>query len=374
MSILLLIVIDLIVAPLDTIIYIEWINGLKNYKFLSGAIICPLIIIPFYFIPFLIYKYKGLITFKNTDLSQKNLIILGIFDGLVAILASISVPNISIFTLIISARCSLVFTMILSYYLLDRRYLLNHYISLVLTMLCILFNIIPQFINKNYSNYNEPISVCIYIICIFILVLSYTYKEKYLKGNKKDLNIFWMNTMISLWQFIFGIIIMSIFLIYYIFYEKKSIDLYITNWLNCQFLGTNYNIDDNCNKSLLWLILYEFLNTLVNVIMNLILRNGSSLIYLIISTLKTPLTVLFGYLLITYNVINNSSAQKTELNYLDYISLVVLIISSLVYNIKPEQSKYKNNEIEQSLLNPINNQNNNAPLPEFSINTTSLTK
>ncbi len=74
MSILLLIVIDLIVAPIDTIIYIEWINGLKNYKFLSGAIICPLIIIPFYFIPFLIYKYKGLITFKNTDLSQKILL------------------------------------------------------------------------------------------------------------------------------------------------------------------------------------------------------------------------------------------------------------------------------------------------------------
>ncbi len=176
---------------------------------------------------------------------------------MVAILAALSVPYISIFTLIILARCSLIFTMILSYYLLDRRYLFNHYISLVLTMLCILFNIIPQFIDKYYSNYSEPISVCIYIISIFIRVLSFTYKAKYLK-NKKKLNIFWMNSMISFWQFIFGVLFMFLFVIYYIFYEKKSIDLYISNWLNCRFLGINYNIDDNCNKSLLWLILYEF--------------------------------------------------------------------------------------------------------------------
>jgi len=137
-------------------------------------------------------------------------------------LAALSVPYISIFTLIILARCSLIFTMILSYYLLDRRYLFNHYISLVLTMLCILFNIIPQFIDKNYSNYSEPISVCIYIICIFIMVLSYMYKEKYLK-DKKELNIFWMNSMISFWQFIFGMLIMSLFLIYFIFYEKNQL-------------------------------------------------------------------------------------------------------------------------------------------------------
>lgn len=141
---------------------------------------------------------------------------------MVAILAALSVPYISIFTLIILARCSLIFTMILSYYLLDRRYLFNHYISLVLTMLCILFNIIPQFIDKNYSNYSEPISVCIYIICIFIMVLSYMYKEKYLK-DKKELNIFWMNSMISFWQFIFGMLIMSLFLIYFIFYEKNQL-------------------------------------------------------------------------------------------------------------------------------------------------------
>jgi hypothetical protein len=53
MSILFLIVIDLIVSPLDTIIYIQWINSLKNYKLLSGSIICPLIIISFYLVTFL---------------------------------------------------------------------------------------------------------------------------------------------------------------------------------------------------------------------------------------------------------------------------------------------------------------------------------
>ena len=369
MSIFLLIVIDLLVAPLDTIIYIQWINSLKNYKLLSGAIICPFIIIPFYFIPFLIYKYKGLLTCKSTNLSQKKLILLGTFDGIVAILAAVSVPYISICTLIILSRCSLIFTMILSYYFLDRRYLFNHYISLVLTMLCILFNIIPQFIDKNYSNYSDPISVCIYIICIFIMVLSYTYKEKYLK-DKKELNIFWMNSMISFWQFILGMVIMSLFLIYYIFYEKKSIDLYINNWLNCQFLGINYNIDDNCNKSLLWLILYEFLNTLVNVLMNLILRNGSSLIYLIISTLKTPMTILIGYILITYNVINTTPGQKNQLNYIEYITLAVLMISSYIYYIKPEQSRYTNNDIEQSLLVSVPNDINNSHKNDFSINNT----
>lgn len=143
--------------------------------------------------------------------------------------------------------------------------------------------------------------------------------------------------------------------------------MYINNWLNCQFLGITYNIDDNCNKSLLWLILYEFLNTLVNVLMNLILRNGSSLIYLIISTLKPPITVLFGYLLITYNII---PGQIFQLNYLDYINLVVLVISSYIYNIKPEQSRYTNTEIEQSLLLSIPNDINNSHKNDFTINNT----
>jgi hypothetical protein len=101
--------------------------------------------------------------------------------------------------------------------------------------------------------------------------------------------------------------------------------------------------------------------------MNLILRNGSSLIYLIISTLKTPITVLFGYLLITYNII---PGQIFQLNYLDYISLVVLVISSYIYNIKPEQSRYTNTEIEQSLLLSIPNDINNSHKNDFTINNT----
>lgn len=347
----------LILTPIDSIIYIQWINSLINYKWLSGAIVFPIIGALFFYVPMLYYKSKGKLTRESRDIHQKYLFILAIFDSSSSILASLTVPYISILIMIILGRMSLPLTMVFSYFMLNRRYYWNHYAGVGLTLLGVFLTITPYITgSSDETQPSNPGAIIVYLISIIPGVLSYIYKERFLKG-KTGLNIWWMNSWISLWQFVVGLLTIPLLFIpiKYTYLPPNTFGEYISNGLSCQFGGVNHYSNDNCRLALLWLFLYQIISTIANILMFLILRHGSSLIFLVLATLKTPITGFLGYILMSYNLIYTTDAQKVSIHPTDYVSLLFIIAGSIVYNLKSEYTSIKKDLTEQLLSDDDNN-------------------
>jgi drug/metabolite transporter (DMT)-like permease len=252
--------------------------------------------------------------------------------------------------MVVLGRITLPLTMIFSYFLLNRRYHSNHYLGLALTLSGVFLIIIPQFLYGHQKESN-PLSILIYSLSIVPGVLSYIYKEMYLKGQS-ELNIWWMNCWISLWQLVIGIFTIPILFLSYNYFKPETFIDYIKNGVSCQFGGINHYSSDNCRLSFLWLIIYQFISALANVLMFMILRHGSSLMYLVLATLKAPITGFLGYILMSYNIIYTTDAQKVQIFPTDYLSLVLIIAGSVVYNLKQEYTEKKNN-LQVHLLEPF---------------------
>jgi hypothetical protein len=358
----------LVLTPIDSIIYIQWINSLINYKWLSGAIVFPIIGALFFYVPMLWYKKKGLLTRESRDIHQKFLFILAIFDSSSSILASLTVPYINILIMIILGRLSLPLTMVFSYFMLKRRYFWNHYAGVALTLGGVFLTIVPFLTGKEEHEGSNPGAIIVYMISIIPGVLSYIYKEKFLKG-KEGLNIWWMNSWISWWQFVIGLLTIPLLFIpiSYTYLPPDTFGQYLKNGLACQFGGVNFYNNDNCRLALLWLFLYQIISTIANILMFLILRHGSSLIFLVLATLKTPITGFLGYILMSYNLIYTTDAQKVTIHPTDYVSLLLIIAGSVVYNLKSEYTAISKNLTEQLLSMDDRNNASNEPSVEISL-------
>ena len=81
----------------------------------------------------------------------------------------------------------------------------------------------------------------------------------------------------------------------------------------------------------------EFLYIGSTYLMYNIYLERSSLVYQILSTLKTQVSLFLTYILSTYNVITLTSSQQFNFTVYDYCSIVIVTIGSFVYFISPEQ-------------------------------------
>jgi drug/metabolite transporter (DMT)-like permease len=238
--------------------------------------------------------------------------------------------------------------MIFSYIFLDKRYHWNHYLALVLILIGVLFSIIPYI--KNSDHFNNPYAIFFYIVSIFPTVISDIYKEKILK-KKLEVNLYWMNTYISIWQFIVGIGTMPIMILHLQYGYSNSIDFvnYIENGLKCQFAIIS---NTNCNKSLFWLFIYQFISTTTNTLSFIIIKYGSAMVLLILTNIKLPLTYFISYVLINYNIIVITTMQQMEMTTFNLVSMILLVIGAFLYNYKPEYIRKPNN-IEEYLLSEL---------------------
>ena len=327
--------------PVDSIAYIQWINALINYKWLASSILFPFISIISFGIVTFYFKIKGKLQSNNIDITQKKLLYIGILDSISTILSTMSLPYISIIVTITLCKLSIPITMLLSYLFLDKRYLWNHYVSLCVILIGVLLTIIP-YIKNNIDNQNNPFALFFYIVSIFPTVISDIYKEKILK-KKLETNLYWMNTYISIWQLFIGICTTPIMMFYLTYGYSYPIDFidYIKNGLKCQFALSSNSI---CNKSLFWLFIYQFISTTTNILAFTIIKYGSAMILLILTNIKLPLTYIFGYLLINYNIINSTSIKEIELSANNLISMILLVIGAFLYNYKPELQKTNSRE------------------------------
>jgi len=328
----------IVLTPVDSILYIQWVNAMTNYKWLGGAVLFPLVGSLFFALPLVYYKTSG--DPHSTDMRKKELFILALLDSLSTIVTALTVPYINLVLLVILGRMSLPLTMALSYKMLGRRYGWNHYTGVALTITGVFVAIIPFF----YDGASTPNSttnagaVVAYMIGIVPSVLSYILKERYLK-QRMGLNIWWMNSVISLGQFVIGLATVPLLFIPipYTYLPPVEFPSYVANGMSCQFGGVNATKGDHCQYALMWLVFVQLITTISNALMFIILKWGSSLIYLVLSTLKTPITGFLGYVLMSYNLIYTTDAQKVSLHLTDFLSIVLIMGGSVVYNLHSEE-------------------------------------
>lgn len=318
----------------DNIINVRWLDTMQNYTLFAGGILFPLSGIFFFAIPTLYLKYQGKITPQNTSniISQKQLFIIAFFDSTNSILQSIPTPYLTVVSMSIFNRLSLVGIPVASFFFLNKRYLPNHYLGIFLTFYGIIISFIPEFLNHT-SIGNEWL--CIYILGIIPSICSFIYKEKILQQQPE---IWWFNTWVCIYQLFIGFALLPFNILITSTHTDVSFSNFgkqITNGFVCQFAGINSQENDNCKYAFLWFFLFSILTTFMNTLMLIIIRDGSSVLFVITNTLKTPITSFLG----SFKTLAGHNSSK--LTIADFFAFIILIVGSLTYNWNDEIISHK---------------------------------
>ena len=313
------------ITPLDYILYIKWIDSMEYYNWYASSFIFPLFGIFSFYVGTKYLEYKGEIRAEN-KMEQRPLQYMGIMDGLNSTLGSIATPYLSIIVMTILDKFSLPLILVSSIIFLKRGYLKNHYLGVFLTIYAIMVSYLPNFSD---GTFNEWWATLLFIISLIPAVGSYILKEKYL--DNRPINIWWMNLWVCVWQFAFGIVMFPIMLIPFGESGKNHIPAnnigeYIKGATICQFTSSNYTSHDHCDNSLLLMLCYQLISTLINVLMLYIIRKGSSTYFVIINSLKIPIQAWLA----SYRVLAGPNYKPINAN--DLFSFLLLIVATLVYN------------------------------------------
>jgi hypothetical protein len=176
--------------------------------------------------------------------------------------------------------------------------------------------------------------LAIYILSLLPAVASYCYKEHHLKTV--ELDIWWMNAWISVWQIVFGVLTIPVVFASPPVGEGISgsgFGEYFLRASRCQFANQGTVPTDQCQHSFWYFISYQLVSTLCNVIMFMIIREESSVVYQVINTLKMPITAWLGasvYLV---------GDQAQAIGPADIFSFVGIALGVYIYNREPEKQR-----------------------------------
>lgn len=346
----------LIITPIDAVLYLQWINSMSNYKWIAGGIIYPFFGLLFFAVPTL---YKIFIKDINTNCPKNDLAKIGLMDSLGSIMAALSIPFISIMLNVVTSKLVLPMTMFASYFLLKKKYLWTHYAGVTITIFGVFAAAIPKMVMGNENT--NPGAMIVFICSLIPGVASFIIKEMYLKENPNS-DSWYMNTIISVFQVGVGLITLPLVMLPLpgLGVNPTHFGSYISNSLNCQFGGTNLMDGDDCKFSFVYLLAFQLFGTIANILMFAIIREGSAVIFIMINTLKTPITALMGYFLIYYNVIKFTEGESFVITWLDILSLTFVMIGSIFYALNKEvqegDDEYEHLEIKDNkhkLLKPL---------------------
>lgn len=355
-------------TSIDYLLNVRWINSMKNYTVISGSILFPLFGLIFFYIPTLyLYLNNKLNMTENNKVSRKDMIAIASFDGFNALLSTIPIPYLSIVIMSIVDKVNLPLVALSSFIFLGRRYYPSHYLGIFLTLYGILVSFIPNFMDNDIKLHFGWMFV--YISSIIPGTASYIYKEKRLK--EVDVSVWWMNSWICFYQLIIGFLFLPITILSSHTLSFSNFPQHMSEAFKCQFAGINSNPGDECQDAFLWFMLFNFISTISNILMFLIIQDGSAVLFIIIRTLKTPIT---SYLASFPQLAGISASPVTVA---DWYAFVMLIVASLVYYYKDEKDKHgrpitNNENIPILTLDDDVSENNNLIIDVDNITPVSL--
>ena len=333
----------LVLTSIDYLLNVRWINSMKNYTVISGSILFPLFGLFFFLIPTIYYYYMNMTNYtENSKITRKDVIIIATFDGINSLLATIPVPYLSIVIMAIIDKVNLPMVATGSYFFLKRRYLPSHYLGIFLTLYGISVSFIPNFMDSNINILGWW--MFLYILSVIPGTGSYVYKEKKLKEINMDIS--WLNSWICLYQLFIGIFFLPISILSSEKLTFSNFCPHIADAFKCQFAGIDSNPGDDCQLSFLWFMLFNVVSTINNILMFLILKDGSAVLFIIIRTLKTPITSYLG----SFPQLAGISASP--ITVADWYAFIMLIVASGVY--------YYKSEIDIDGNSIINSESNNS--------------
>ena len=343
-----------IIAPVIALFHLQWLNSMANYTYFLSSIVSPLSNICA-IIPIIgWHKYNNYELYN--PIKQIYLFVIGLLEYIGLLFTVISVSNIPyLYTLIFGK--SIIILMILSNYIfLNRRYYLNHYLGAFIIVTGIFISSIPLYFNKNESLHSNIGYLLLYILSLFIHVINYTFREKFIK-KEENLNVFVMNFYINIWQLFIGIICFPIIMIpikeFSISYHDFS--TYLSNALSCQFLQKSSLETDNCDYSLLWLLINQGFYIFITYFLFEIVKKGSSVLLIIQQNILCAETSAFiAYIFYKYNIIVDvNKSEKIPLYAEDYISLFLVLLGLAIYLQKPEYTFEIDISCDYSLMNDL---------------------
>jgi hypothetical protein len=328
---------------LEYISYIYWNNTVNEYQYINGSITYPLWSAIFYLIMILCKEaYNKEKIIRLDEICNKYVILFGLMDMLYSTIHTIIFPFLSIQVDIITSKLIIILIMPINYYLLNKKYLINHYIGSF-----IILTGIGLIIYENISTNIGTVNIIPIVLKIFIVIIAAflnPYKEKYLKDGIKQNSV--VNFAVCLWQLIFGII----FIVGYIIYQKYiGLDpiKYIEDAISCQYIY--------CNLSFVFLIIYNIIGTITGIFQYYILQKYSSVVLTIMNIVKTPLLNISCYLLIKYNIMKTTEDQKYTITYIDIVIMFLIIFGSIIYNYKKEEYRTEYKKIDEEEMEIIKN-------------------
>jgi hypothetical protein len=129
---------------------------------------------------------------------------------------------------------------------------------------------------KNGNNISDNVNTIILTFLLnFFNIIQSIIKEKLIKQYTiYEMWGYWVS--FYFYQFINGLIVFPIFIN---IKSVNDVNIFLYEAINCQFFGINSVIDDNCNFAYLWFILYFFNGVMVGVIILIIYKNKSNVLY-----------------------------------------------------------------------------------------------
>jgi hypothetical protein len=330
----------LYLIPLDVFLYIEWINTMINYRWISGAVIFPLFSIVFFCVPTVILIIMNKI---DTKYPIKQLCIIAVLNLIYSIIITVTTPYVSIFLGMVFNRLILPLTLLFSHIYLRYRYHKTHYIGIAIIICGIVLSTIPKLLSS--QDHTNHISLIFYISAVIPVTFSYIVVEKYMKDFPNS-SYLYMNCVILAFQIVFGISTMPLVLAPITDnVSSNNLNTYILNSFRCQFSLTNS--EDICKQSFTLMMLYQCANTITELLMFYIIYNSSSVLMIILATLKNSLIPFVGYFLVSYDIVTLTTGESYVISWsYDLVGIIVILIGSVIYA--------KNKEIIPNLFEPFN--------------------
>lgn len=276
---------------------------------------------------------------------------MGVFDSLSVLISTIPAAYVSGSVNVVMSQSVVIVNMAASFFFLHLRYNLFHIGGVALVMAGIIVDIWPMFAADSSSGGGDSMT-WLWILLLFAanipMAASNVYKEKYLK--EADLDVWYLNGWVALYQFIFGLMCFPITFVPipggdYI--TPRELPQYFLNGLKC-FVGIDSIVTgptpDQC--SYFWLVFIVFIafNMTYNILILVVFQRGSSTLAVIASAARLALSN-FGFLIKPLA----GEAYQDKLTLFDVLALIILILGIVIYSVKKESSATEKDRLKRFL-------------------------
>ncbi|RLN66169.1 hypothetical protein BBJ28_00018820 [Nothophytophthora sp. Chile5] len=275
--------------------------------------------------------------------------LMALFDTLYNLLGAFPTPHIGGNLANVLNQLNLPFNMALSYLFLHTRFKRGHILGSILVLYGGMVNLIPVLTGQASANMPDPSAswITLYVVSLVPAAASNVYKEIGLKDV--DLDIWYANVWISVYQLLIGI--STIWTVRIPAFSDPPVPwsdfpAYVAKAHDC-FLGSPVELGGKhlaCDSGVLEVFLvFIIFNTMYNQLMLYIFKEGSSVLFVVSSAVGLPLTDL----LYMMPLLTGKFAGQAFTIY-DGFALFVLVMGLLVYHAEKEERPRGTQSVEKS--------------------------